>query len=70
VGVSDALDAITEVPGNTWNEVQDGVVDYYIDLYFTTTPPYYPIPEPLVVSVLVAGTSGATLAYVIRRRKH
>ncbi len=69
-GVSDALDAITEVPGNTWFEVQDGVVDYYIDLYFTTTPPYYPIPEPILVPVLVAGTSGAILTYVIRRRKH
>jgi hypothetical protein len=67
--VSDALDAITEVPGNTWFEVQDGVVDYYIDLYFATTPPYYPIPESILVPVLVASASGGLLAYITRRKK-
>ena len=68
-GVSDALDAITDVPGNTWYEVQDGVVDYYIDLYFATTPPYYPIPESILVPVLVASASGGLLAYITRRKK-
>jgi len=68
-GASDALDAITDVPGNTWFEVEDGVVDYYIDLYFTTTPPYYPIPESILVPVLVASASGGLLAYITRRKK-
>ena len=31
---SDALDCITTQSGNTWNEVSDGVIDYYFDVYF------------------------------------
>ncbi|MEM4717573.1 MAG: hypothetical protein QXE81_02295 [Desulfurococcaceae archaeon] len=57
--LSDALDAMTTTGPNTWNDVEDGVVYYYVDVYFTTSPPYYPIPEPglliAVVSVAVAG---------------
>jgi hypothetical protein len=68
-GASDALDCITDVSGNTWNEVQDGVVDYYIDLYFATTPPYYPIPEPIVIPLLVAGAGGAFAAYLFKARR-
>ena len=68
--VSDALDAITSVPGNTWNEVGDGVVDYYIDLPFRTEPPYYPIPELILVPLVIAGTTGGLLAYMIRKKKH
>lgn len=33
-GTSNALDAVTTQSGNTWGEVQDGVVDYYFDIYF------------------------------------
>jgi len=66
---SDALDCITNVTGNTWNEVWDGVVNYYIDLYFATTPPYYPIPEPIVIPLLVAGAGGAFAAYLFRARR-
>jgi hypothetical protein len=68
-GASDALDCITNVAGSTWNEVQDGVVNYYIDLYFATTPPYYPIPEPIVIPLLVAGAGGGFAAYMFKARR-
>jgi hypothetical protein len=73
--VSDALDCITNLtsetgePVNTWNEVQDQVVNYYIDLYFATTPPYYPIPEPIVIPLLVAGAGGGFAAYLFKARR-
>jgi hypothetical protein len=68
-GVSDALDAVTMIEGNTWNEVQDGVVDYYIDLYFETTPPYYPVPEPgLLIGIATAVSVFAMLLLLKRRR--
>jgi len=67
--VSNALDCITNVTGNTWNEVQDGVVNYYIDLYFATTPPYYPIPEPAVTPLLVAGVVVGFAIYLFRVRR-
>jgi len=66
---SDALDCITDVTGNTWDEVQDGVVNYYIDLYFATSPPYYPVPEPIVIPLLVAGAGGAFATYLFRARR-
>ena len=68
-GVSSALDCITDVPGNTWNEVQDGVVDYYIDLYFATTPPYYPVPEPITVPLLVAVAVVGFVFYLFKVRR-
>jgi hypothetical protein len=68
-GASDALDCITNVTGNTWNEVQDEVVNYYIDLYFATTPPYYPIPEPIVIPLLVASAGGGFVAYLFKARR-
>jgi len=69
-GVSDALDCITTTGPNTWNEVQDGVVDYYIDLYFMTQPPYYPIPEPFIIPAIVAGISAGGIVYFIKKRKN
>jgi len=66
---SNALDCITDVPGNTWNEVQDGVVDYYIDLYFATTPPYYPVPEPITVPLLVAVAVVGFVFYLFKVRR-
>ena len=68
-GASDALDCITNKTGNTWNEVQDGVVDYYIDLNFTTTPAYYPVPEPIIVPLLVAATAVGFAFYLFKVRK-
>jgi hypothetical protein len=66
---SDALDVVTDKPGNTWDEVQDGVVDYYIDLYFMTTPPYYPVPEPgLLIGIATAVSVFAMLLLLKRRR--
>jgi hypothetical protein len=68
-GASDALDVVTNIEGNTWNEVQDGVVDYYIDLYFETTPPYYPVPEPgLLIGATTAVSVFAMLMLLKRRR--
>jgi len=67
--VSDALDCITITGPNTWDEVQDQVVNYYIDLYFATTPPYYPIPEPIVIPLLVAGAGGAFATYLFKARR-
>ncbi|MDI6884567.1 MAG: PGF-pre-PGF domain-containing protein, partial [Hadesarchaea archaeon] len=52
-GSSDALDALTHVSGNTWEDVQDQVVDNYFDVYFLengdvgTAPP----PPPVVATV-------------------
>jgi len=66
-GYSDALDAITNVTGNTWDEVQDGDVDYYIDLYFATQPPYYPIPEPYVVGLVVTVVASVLIVFFTRR---
>lgn len=67
--VSNALDAITNVTGNTWEEVSDGFVDYYIDLYFATTPPHYPIPEPGLMVVTVTAVAAFAMVFLLRRRK-
>jgi len=40
-GVSDALDVITTVAGNTWNEVSDGVINYYFDIYLPLENAYF-----------------------------
>jgi len=61
----DALDCITTTGPNTWDEVQDGVVDYYFDVTFTGTPPQ-PIPEPAVVSI-VALAVVATLLVLYKK---
>ncbi|MEM1510068.1 MAG: hypothetical protein QW096_09415 [Thermofilaceae archaeon] len=60
-GTSDALDAMTTTGPNTWDEVEDGVVDYYVDVYFTTEPPYVPIPEPWVVSLVVGAVASVSV---------
>lgn len=36
VGFSDALDAVTTAAPNTWDEVSDGVINYYFDVAFQT----------------------------------
>ncbi|MEM2679113.1 MAG: hypothetical protein QXU01_01665 [Candidatus Hadarchaeales archaeon] len=35
--ISDALDVITTVSGNTWGEVSDNVIDYYFDVNFDSS---------------------------------
>ena len=40
---SDALDTVTTAT-HTWIEVQDGVVDYYVDVYFVNGEPVEPPP--------------------------
>ncbi|MGB9872890.1 MAG: hypothetical protein ACPLYD_14690, partial [Anaerolineae bacterium] len=54
---SDALDAITTQSGNTWNEVQDGVVDYYFDVYFE---PDGDPTSPLQVNEAFVNAQGTT----------
>ncbi|MEM1635153.1 MAG: hypothetical protein QW545_03000 [Thermosphaera sp.] len=68
--ISDALDAMTTAGPNTWDEVGDGVVDYFADVYFTTTPPYYPVPEPglLVAAGSLIPVTGF-IGYELRRRR-
>ncbi len=57
---SDMLDAITNYgdPGtslNTWDEVSDGVVDYFFDLFFQPDGDVYP---PLLISEVLYDPSG------------
>jgi len=67
-GASDALDCITTTGPNTWDEVGDGVVDYYFDIAFAGTPPQ-PIPEPaLIVSAVTL--VAAIAALVLHTRRH
>ncbi|MEM1612364.1 MAG: hypothetical protein QXH02_03305 [Desulfurococcaceae archaeon] len=70
-GVSNALDAMIIIEPNTWNEVQGGVVDYYVDVYFTTTPPYVPIPEPWSTSTAVASVTAGSIGLrtYLKKRK-
>ncbi|MEZ0393514.1 MAG: hypothetical protein ABWK00_00480 [Desulfurococcaceae archaeon] len=68
IGGSDALDAMTDVSGNTWYEVSDGVVDYYADVYFNTSPPYQPIPEAPLVAAVVAAVAIPLALFLNRRR--
>ena len=71
-GQSDALDAMTTAGPNTWDEVHDGRVDYYADVYFTTTPPYVPIPEPWFTSIAVASVTAGSigLGTILKKRKN
>ena len=58
--VSDAIDVITTKSGNTWNEVDDQVVDYYISLDISQVPFFSSLTVALAVVL------GAVL--VFRRR--
>ncbi|ADG91601.1 PEP-CTERM sorting domain-containing protein [Thermosphaera aggregans] len=68
-GASDALDAVTNIKENTWVEVENGVVDYYIDLYFETTPPYYPVPEPGLLIGIATAVSVLAMLLLLKRRR-
>ena len=59
-GISNAVDVITTTSGNTWNEVSDGVVDYYITLDISQVPFFSSLAVALAVVL------GAVL--VFRRR--
>ncbi|MBK8267065.1 MAG: hypothetical protein IPK83_01660, partial [Planctomycetes bacterium] len=60
-GISNALDCITNFgnPGtfsNTWDEVSDGRVDYFFDVYFESDGDVYP---PLLISEVLPVPSAA-----------
>ena len=46
---SDAIDVITTTSGNTWNEVKDQVVDYYISLDISQVPFFSDLAVALAV---------------------
>ncbi len=53
--ISDALDAVTWIGPNTWNEVSDGVINYFFDVWFTPAGEPYP---PLLISEAYYDPSG------------
>lgn len=56
VGASDALDAVTWTGGNTWNEVGDGVIDYYFDAWFNAAGEVY---SPLLITAVLVNGLGS-----------
>ncbi|MBU1537188.1 thrombospondin type 3 repeat-containing protein, partial [Myxococcota bacterium] len=78
-GNSDALDVLSNYGDpqpsdtrNTWDEVQDGVVDYYFDLFFVpkniaTLYPYYnegDVYSPVVITEVMATPTTSTNEWV------
>ncbi len=59
-GASDALDVVTTATPNTWNEVQDGVIDYYVDIQFLNDQT---LPVQFVSLVALTGNSKVTLVW-------
>lgn len=49
--VSDVLDAMTTTGPNTWDEVSDGVVDYYVDIDISQVPFFSDLAVALVLVV-------------------
>ncbi len=67
--VSDVLDCITTTGPNTWDEVSDGYIDYYVDIEFNAIPE--PIPEPgVIIGVLTVLSAVLTYMLYIERRNH
>ena len=60
VGYSNALDVVTTVSGNTWDEVQDGSIDYYVDIQFLNDQT---LPVQFVSLVALTGNSKVTLVW-------
>ncbi len=51
---------------------ENGIVDYYVDVYLTTTPPYVPIPEPWFTSIAVASVTVGSigLGTILKKQKN
>ncbi len=67
---SDVLDVMTNITGNTWYEVSDGVINYYAEIQFTNTTSPVPVPETNQVLLLVVIIPLIVLLYklVINKR--
>ncbi|WP_010479329.1 glucodextranase DOMON-like domain-containing protein [Thermococcus zilligii] len=50
-GASDVLDAMTTTGPNTWNEVQDGHIDYYADIDISQVPFFSSLAVGLAVAL-------------------
>jgi hypothetical protein len=59
-GESDALDVVTTAGPNTWDEVSDGVIDYYVDIQFLNDQT---LPVQAVSLVAITGNSKVTLVW-------
>jgi len=59
-GTSNALDVVTTAGPNTWNEVSDGVIDYYVDIQFLNDQT---LPVQAVSLVAITGNSKVTLVW-------
>ncbi len=66
-GTSDVLDAVTKTGPNTWDEVQDGYIDYYTPLKCSQQPD--PVPENQVL-ILTGIIVGAITVTILLRKKH
>jgi hypothetical protein len=59
-GTSNALDVVTTAGPNTWDEVSDGVIDYYVDIQFLNDQT---LPVQAVSLVAITGNSKVTLVW-------
>lgn len=63
---SDVLDCVTTTGPNTWDEVSDGYVDYYLEVPFNSVPE--PIPEPgILIGVATVLLTIAALVFYYKR---
>lgn len=53
---SDVLDAVTWTGPNTWDEVGDGILDYYFDVWFSDSGEVY---SPLLITGVLADGPGS-----------
>jgi len=60
---SNALDCITTTGSNTWDEVQDSVIDYYVDIEFLNDQT---LPVQSVLVSAISGDSKVTLVWETR----
>jgi hypothetical protein len=64
LGTSNALDVVTDYGDprtssypNTWSEVSDGIIDYYVDVYFNAQGEVY---SPLLIQAFVSNSPGGS----------
>ncbi|MCX7762322.1 MAG: T9SS type A sorting domain-containing protein [Candidatus Kryptonium sp.] len=62
-GVSNTLDCVTTTGPNTWNEVSDGVINFYVDIEFLNDQP---LSVQTVSLSAIAGDSKVTLVWETR----